>query len=110
MDTDVEDVEFRMPVRILQWSLRRGSGGIGAYYGGCGLIKEWLFLEDAEVSLLASRRSIGARGYQGGGKGAVGKDEYTQKGLWKAMPSRIMISAGERCRIQTPGGGGFGKK
>ena len=80
------------------------------FYGGDGMVKEWLFLDNAEVSLLASQRSEGARGYVGGGSGLAGKDMFSKDGEWFPLTQKCIIQAGEKCRILTPGGGGFGVK
>jgi len=106
--TDIEVVEDRMPVRITRWSFRDESGGKGEFRGGDGMIKEWLMLADAEVSLLASRRDYGAKGCRGGESGLPGLDEYTVQGEWFVLKESVVILAGEKCRISTPGGGGFG--
>ncbi len=106
--TDVEVVEERMPVRITKWAVRKKSGGKGMFYGGDGMVKEWLFLDNAEVSLLASQRSEGARGYLGGGAGLAGKDMFGKNGEWFPLTQKCTVQAGEKCRILTPGGGGFG--
>ena len=106
--TDVEVVEERMPVRITKWSFRKNSGGKGLFSGGDGMIKEWLFLDTAEVSLLASQRSEGASGYLGGGIGLAGKDMVSKAGEWFSLTQKCIVQTGEKCRILTPGGGGFG--
>ena len=107
--TDVELIEARFPVRITRLEIRRGSGGSGAHTGGCGLIKEWLFLAPAEVSLLAERRAAGAPGASGGRPGLPGVDEVHTGTGWSPMPKRWRARAGDRLRILTPGGGGFGQ-
>lgn len=105
--TDVEELERRFPVRLLRLALRPGSGGPGRWRGGDGLIKEWLFLEEAEVALLAGRRDAGAPGLAGGGAGAPGLDERFV-GRWEPAPRRWRARPGDRLRISTPGGGGYG--
>ena len=105
--TDIEELEHRLPVRLLRWSRRMGSGGAGLFCGGDGLVKEWLFLQPAAVSLLASRRVIAARGLYGGQAGMLGEDRCWENGVWRAMPSLWQAKTGEKCRISTPGGGGY---
>ena len=73
------------------------------------MVKEWLFLESAEVSLLASQRTTGASGCVGGASGLPGSDQYTIDGAWHPLNQHCTIDAGEKCRILTPGGGGFGE-
>ncbi|MEC7985824.1 MAG: hydantoinase B/oxoprolinase family protein [Myxococcota bacterium] len=105
--TDVEELEHRLPVRLIRWSRRQGSGGRGRYLGGDGLIKEWLFLQEANVSLLASRRRVAPEGILGGESGLPGEDLCYREGAWQPMPALWRAKAGEKCRISTPGGGGF---
>ena len=107
--TDVEVLETRFPVRLERMEIRRGSGGGGAQVGGCGLAKEWLFLDHAEVSLLAERRAAGAPGANGGRPGLPGVDQINTGAGWEPMPTQWRASAGDRLRILTPGGGGFGQ-
>ena len=107
--TDVEVLETRFPVRLERMEIRRGSGGAGAQDGGCGLIKEWIFLDHAEVSLLAERRAAGAPGANGGRPGLPGVDEINTGSGWEPMPPLWRAKAGDRLRILTPGGGGFGQ-
>jgi len=107
--TDIEVLETRFPVRLERMEIRRGSGGVGAHRGGCGLTKEWLFLDHAEVSLLAERRAAGAPGANGGRPGLPGVDQINTGAGWEPMPTQWRASAGDRLRILTPGGGGFGQ-
>jgi N-methylhydantoinase B/oxoprolinase/acetone carboxylase alpha subunit len=107
--TDVEILETRAPVRVHEFSLRRGSGGPGAQRGGCGLIREIQVLEEAEACLLATRRDLGAPGLHGGGSGSPGLDRIIANGraqIWDGAPQKLL--PGTRIRIETPGGGGFG--
>ncbi len=106
--TDVEDLEARFAVRLVRLERRQNSGGTGAHKGGDGVIKEWLFLDHAEVSLLAERRAAGAPGANGGRPGLPGVDEVNCGAGWEPMPKRWTASGGDRLRILTPGGGGFG--
>ena len=94
---------------MLGWKIRHDSGGKGLLDGGDGVIKEWLFLAPAEVSLLAGRRVQGAMGLGGGGRGKKGVDERNTGAGWQPMPKQWVAKVGDRCRISTPGGGGYGK-
>ncbi len=107
--TDVEDFEMRFPARIVRWQRRQHSGGDGQWAGGDGVEKEWLFLADTEVSILAQRRTAGAPGALGGTLGLPGRDERGRNGKWGPAAARWIASAGEGLRIMTPGGGGFGE-
>ena len=106
--TDVEELEHRFPVLLERHARRRGSGGRGAHAGGDGVEKVWRFLEPAEVALMAERRAAGAPGLAGGGAGAPGVDERDRGEGWEPAPSRWRAEAGDRLRIRTPGGGGWG--
>jgi 5-oxoprolinase (ATP-hydrolysing) len=106
--TDVEELEARFPVRLDSWSRRAGSGGNGEWIGGNGIEKCWTFLDHAEVSLLAERRAAGAPGAVGGRPGLPGSDEINSGAGWEPMPLQWTAKAGDRLRIRTPGGGGFG--
>ena len=106
--TDVEELEVRFPVRLLRWCIRRGSGGVGQFSGGNGMVKEWLFLDSAQVSLLANRRLVAAAGLAGGAPGALGVDERDIGNGWEKMPLTWQAKAGDLLRISTPGGGGVG--
>ena len=106
--TDVEELESRFPVRLDRVSIRAGSGGAGARRGGDGVVKEWTFLAPAEVALLAGRRDAGAPGLAGGGPGLPGVDERDVGRGWEPAPPQWAARAGDRVRIATPGGGGWG--
>ncbi len=104
--TDVEVLESRFPVRVREFGRRPGSGGAGRRRGGDGLIRELEFLAPASVSIVASRRVRAPFGLRGGGPGATGLD--THNGEPVAGQASFEVVAGDRVRIATPGGGGFG--
>lgn len=106
--TDVEVLERRFPLRLLRWARRWGSGGAGASPGGDGTVKEWLLLAPAEVCLLAGRRAAGAPGLEGGGPGLPGVDLLDTGEGWRPAPPVWRAKAGDRLRVETPGGGGYG--
>ena len=111
--TDPEVVEARYPVRINRFSVRRGSGGSGRFSGGDGIIREILFLEPLDVSLLTGRRNYAPYGLEGGRPGKKGRNllinadgreiDLAWAAVFNARPGDILI-------IETPGGGGYGKK
>ncbi len=104
--TDPEILETRFPVRLHEFSLRRGSGGAGRTRGGDGLVRELEFLEPMRVSLLSDRRTLAPFGLHGGAPGARGRN--THDGRDVGGKSSFSVRAGARVRIETPGGGGFG--
>jgi N-methylhydantoinase B len=112
LNTPAEALEYAYPLRVRQYSLRTGSGGEGKYRGGDGVIREIEVLTDAEVTLLADRRERGPYGLNGGGGGAPGKALVIRAdGSSQALPGKFntRLRKGERIRIETPGGGGWGK-
>ena len=109
--TDPEILERRYPVRVREFSLRRGSGGAGRWRGGDGLVREIEFLADMTVSLLTQRRERAPRGLQGGKNGLPGRQFLIRTdGSEETLPAvtSFAVTAGERLRIETPGGGGWG--
>ncbi|MFK8016403.1 MAG: hydantoinase B/oxoprolinase family protein [Gammaproteobacteria bacterium] len=111
--TDPEILEARYPVRITRFEVRRGSGGRGRYRGGDGLIREYEFLESMTVSLLGNRRRIAPFGVHGGGNGACGVNTLLRvDGAAKVLGATAMVQveSGDRLRIETPGGGAYGRQ
>jgi 5-oxoprolinase (ATP-hydrolysing) len=106
--TDVEELETRFPVLLERFARWPGSGGAGRHPGGDGTEKVWRFLEAADVALLAGRRTAGAAGLEGGGAGAPGRDERDVGNGFEPAPAVWRAEPGQRLRIRTPGGGGFG--
>jgi 5-oxoprolinase (ATP-hydrolysing) len=110
--TDVEVLESRYPVRLVQFAIRRGSGGAGLHRGGDGMIREVLALEPLEVSLVTGRRApYRPFGLSGGEDGASGENWWIHgDGRQERLPHacQLRIAAGDAIRILTPGGGGFG--
>lgn len=111
--TDAEVFEARYPARLVRFSLRPGSGGEGRYRGGDGLIREVLFLDDLDVSLVTNRRSRSPYGLAGGKPGSRGRNLLYRLGgdAPEELPSsaQLKVRAGERLRLETPGGGGYGE-
>ncbi len=105
--TDPEVLESRFPVRVVELSLRRGSGGLGRYPGGDGLVRELEALTDLELSILSERRRVAPFGLEGGGPGALGVDTLDGQRLEGRAQRRWR--RGTRLRIETPGGGGWGR-
>jgi len=112
LNTPTEALEYAYPLRVRKYSLRPDSGGSGKYHGGDGIIREIEVLADAEVTLLADRRERGPYGLAGGQDGALGKAAVIREdGSSQELPGKfnIRLRKGERIRIETPGGGGWGE-
>jgi len=112
LNTPAEALEYAYPLRVRKYSLRAGSGGEGEFRGGDGIVREIEVLTDCEVTLLADRRSRGPWGLSGGADGAPGKTFITRSdGSVDEMPAKFStrLRSGERIRIETPGGGGWGQ-
>ena len=108
--TDPEVLESRFPVRLRTFALRRGSGGAGLHRGGDGLVRELEFLAPLQVSILSDRRGRPPFGLAGGEAGAAGANRWIQTGRSRDVPgrARLCVQPGDRFRIETPGGGGYG--
>jgi len=111
LNTPVEALESAYPVRVRRYSLREGSGGRGRFRGGDGIVREIEFLTDVRGSILSDRRRFPPYGLAGGQAGQPGKNQLLVRGRRKALPSKTLFSAakGSVLRIETPGGGGWGK-
>jgi len=113
LNTPAEALEYAYPLRIRQYSLRPGSGGKGKFCGGDGIVREIEVLTDCAVTLLSDRRSRGPWGLNGGTDGTPGKAIIMRSdGSVETMPAKFSsrLRKGERIRIETPGGGGWGEK
>jgi N-methylhydantoinase B len=112
LNTPAEALEYAYPVRLRQYSLRPGSGGEGLHGGGDGIVREIEVLTDAQVTLLADRRSRGPYGLAGGSDGSAGRTTIIRNdGSEEILPGKtsLRLNSGERVRIESPGGGGWGK-
>jgi 5-oxoprolinase (ATP-hydrolysing) len=110
--TDPEVLEARYPVRLREWSLRRGSGGAGEFAGGDGMVREIEFLAPLEASLLTSRRTTAPYGANGGQPGLPGRNRLRRAGEAEFIDlppaAQLEVGPGDVLRIETPGGGGWG--
>ncbi len=110
-NTPIEALEHYLPVRIREYSLRSGSGGGGEFAGGDGLVREYEMLTETSVTLLTERRSSQPYGTQGGSPGQSGRNLLIHAdGREEVLPAkvRLELQRGDRLRIETPGGGGYG--
>ena len=109
--TDPEILERRYPVMLRQFALRKGSGGAGLHPGGDGVIRELEPLRPLTMSILSERRTLQPYGMDGGNPGTCGRNLLVRtNGIVVNMGGRCsgVIGAGEKLRIETPGGGGYG--
>ncbi|MGE8635190.1 MAG: hydantoinase B/oxoprolinase family protein, partial [Achromobacter piechaudii] len=110
----LEILEAAYPVRFTQWALRPDSAGDGAHRGGLGAIYEIELLEDsAEAFIFGERGRSAPKGIAGGGEAALNVFRYQQDGQWRTPPMSskmlgIALQRGDRVRLETPGGGGYG--
>src|SRR5262249_41889234 len=111
LNTPVEALEHVCPVRVLRYSLRRGSGGPGKWRGGDGVIREVQFLTKGQITLLSDRRKFPPYGLSGGDRGGVGCNVLARaNGNTEQLPSKFTawVEPGDILTIRTPGGGGWG--
>ncbi len=112
LNTPVEALEYAYPFRVRSYRYRSGSGGAGEYKGGDGIIREIELLADAQVTLLGDRRRFQPYGLAGGEGGAVGITSLIQAdGTTEILDAKTSIHAhkNDRIRMETPGGGGWGR-
>jgi N-methylhydantoinase B len=112
LNTPAETLEYAYPIRLRRYSFRPNSGGAGLHTGGDGIVREIEVLTDAQVTLLADRRSRGPYGLAGGSDGAPGHTRIIRRdGSAEEIPGKtsVRLRSGERVRIESPGGGGWGK-
>jgi N-methylhydantoinase B len=112
LNTPAEALEDAYPLRVRRYSLRPGSGGAGKHRGGDGIIREIEVLTDCELTLLSDRRRLGPWGLAGGEAGAPGNASVVRAdGSMQEMPGKFStrLRKGERIRIESPGGGGWGR-
>ncbi len=112
-NTPIESLEMHYPFRVTRYRLREASGGEGLFPGGDGIEREVEFREDATVSLMGERRRRGPWGLAGGLPGAPGEDWLLRPGGRRSrLPAKstFEVTAGDRLRVLTPGGGGWGRR
>jgi N-methylhydantoinase B len=108
LNTPIEVIEPRYPLRIEHYGLRKHSGGEGLHRGGEGLIRRFRFLAPTQVTLLTERRVNPPWGIAGGSAGCCGINWHNEKKLGAKVTLKANI--GDLLSIETPGGGGWGKK
>ncbi|MCF4166409.1 hydantoinase B/oxoprolinase family protein [Zavarzinia compransoris] len=109
--TDVEVLEWRFPVLVEHFGIRRGSGGAGRHHGGDGVVRAVRFREAMTSAILSDRRRVPPFGLDGGAPGACGINRLTRAdGTEEILPAcvEVEVGPGDVITIETPGGGGFG--
>ena len=112
LNTPIEALEFAFPMRLKQYSIRRGTGGGGKHKGGDGLVRDVEFLAPARVTILSERRKLPPPGYHGGHHGATGENVLFRGGYEEvrlAGKETLDVEPGDILSIRTPGGGGWGE-
>jgi 5-oxoprolinase (ATP-hydrolysing) len=111
--TDPEVLEHRYPVRLHRFAFREGSGGVGRWCGGNGLVREIEFLAPLEFSILSQHRMSAPYGMAGGGDGATGRQViHRADGTVHELRGidGCDVGPGDRLVLETPGGGGYGEE
>jgi N-methylhydantoinase B len=106
LNTPIEALETEYPVLVRELSVRRGTGGEGGHRGGDGMVRELEAREPMRYTLIGERRRHEPRGAEGGPDGAPGRDLLNGEPI--EAKSEGELAPGDRLRIETPGGGGFG--
>jgi 5-oxoprolinase (ATP-hydrolysing) len=110
--TDPEVLEWRFPVRLESFAIRRGSGGAGRQRGGDGTVRRVRFLEAMSANILAGHRRVPPYGLAGGQPGQVGRN-YVEHADGRVTElghqGQVEMAAGDLFVIETPGGGGYGE-
>ena len=111
-NTPVEALESSFPVLVEAYGLRSGSGGQGLYHGGEGVVRRVRFLAPVSITITSERRQRAPYGLQGGTPGKVGVNRVTRGGKENVLSGKVSLplEAGDVVTIETPGGGGWGRK
>jgi len=109
--TDPELLERKYPVRLLEFRIRKDSGGKGEFNGGDGIVRKIQFLEPLQVTLLGQHRRYAPYGLNGGEDGKCGENALVSNGVKSTLPgiASIEVKEGDILTIKTPGGGGYGQ-
>ncbi|CAN5589755.1 hydantoinase B/oxoprolinase family protein [soil metagenome] len=119
LNTPAEALELQYPLRVRRFERAASTGGAGRFHGGDGIVREIEALADCTGTILSDRRSIGPHGLSGGGRGRAGENtllnQHANETTGAAAgnlggKSQFRMKAGQRLRIQTPGGGGWGSQ
>ena len=107
-NTPVESLERAYPLRVVEYRVRRGSGGPGLHRGGDGVVRRYQALVPCTATVLTERRLVAPPGADGGGAGAPGRNLLNEVAL--PAKTRVEMAAGDVLTIETPGGGGWGPR
>jgi N-methylhydantoinase B len=109
-NTPIEALEYAYPFRVREYSIRRGTGGSGKNRGGDGVVRDIEVLSDSEVTILADRRKTTPYGLNGGDSGQPGKTIAIRGAKAETLSGKtsIRLKKGDRIRVESPGGGGWG--
>jgi N-methylhydantoinase B len=110
LNTPIEALEYAYPFLMHRYEIRRGSGGRGRQRGGDGVTREVELLHEAQVTIISERRRFAPYGLAGGEAGGLGHNRLIRAGQVTDLPGKTTLSlkTGDRIRIDTPGGGGYG--
>ena len=111
-NTPVEALEHDLPVRVIEYCLRDGSGGSGLHRGGDGIRRTFEFLSPTTVTINSERRLNGPYGLRGGEPGQPGVNRLVHDGVHTDIGAKVTVrvSPGDRVIVETPGGGGWGRE
>lgn len=111
LNTPIEALENYLPLKIGEYRLRRRSGGRGRWRGGDGLIREYEFSTPVQLTIISERRKFSPYGLQGGAPGRPGKNTLIRGKRRLKLGSKVnlKIYPGDKLRVETPGGGGYGQ-
>jgi N-methylhydantoinase B/oxoprolinase/acetone carboxylase alpha subunit len=111
-NTPIEAFERQYPLRVHRYEVRRGSGGVGRHAGGEGIVREIEFLTGCDVTILSDRRTRGPYGLAGGERGKPGRNTLLRgtKRVKVSAKANFKVAEGDVLRIESPGGGGWGKR
>jgi len=111
LNTPIETLEYTFPFLMHRYEIRRGSGGDGQQRGGNGACREMELLYPAQATIISERRRFAPYGLAGGASGQPGRNLLIHAGQETELPGKttITVQAGDRLRIETPGGGGYGQ-
>lgn len=112
MNTPIEAIEYSYPFRVTRYGIRKNTGGDGQFVGGDGLVREIEVLSPCEITVLSERRKTKPYGLNGGEPGALGANSLIRDSvvIEKGGKFQEFLVPGDRIRIETPGGGGYGAK